>query len=134
MKKLLFLFFLIVIHLKAEIVVVANESFPLVRLEEGVIKKIFLRQQQFIEGVKVVPFNLSIASDTRKKFESKIFNMDQLSLKSYWMERHYDGLRPPKQVSSVSAMKQYILNVNGAIGYIPKSELSSDVKEIIIKR
>jgi hypothetical protein len=130
MMKYLLVLALTLSQIQADIVVVANKSFPLDSVETSTIKKLFLLQQKFVESSKIVPFNLSGRSELRQAFEKSVLQMDQSTLKSYWMERHYDGVRPPKQVSSVSAMKNYILKVGGAIGYLPKEEVSSEMKQL----
>lgn len=132
MKKIIFIMIFILFHSHADIVVVANPSFPLNTLEEESIKKLFLRQKDFIEDQKVLPFNLSASSELRKKFETKVLKMDQALLKSYWLKLHYEGKRPPKQVTSVESMKKYILNIDGAIGYLPQSDLSPEMKQLFI--
>ena len=132
MKKIIFIIFVILVQSKADIVIVANASFPLDRIGNELSKKIFLRKQQFVEGQKVVPFNLSASSNERKHFETKVLKMEQSSLKSYWIESHYNGVRPPKKVNSITAMKQYILSIKGAIGYLPKDQITTTMKQLAI--
>jgi len=134
MKKFTLVIFLILTYSKADIIIVANESFPLDRIENELVKKIFLRQQKFVDSQKVVPFNLSVSSNERKSFETKVLKMEQSSLKSYWIESHYNGVRPPKQVNSITAMKQYILNIKGAIGYLPRDQITTKMKQLTIVR
>jgi len=132
MFKFLFVVLLAFSSLHAEFVVVANKEFPSDKIESKELKKLFLRKQKFVSSLKIVPFNLPKSSELRSYFENKILKMSESSLKAYWMQRHYDGVRPPKQVSSVSAMKNYVLKVAGAIGYLPRNEVSSEMKILTV--
>jgi ABC-type phosphate transport system substrate-binding protein len=131
-KKALVLTVLLLKSLSADIAVVADRSFPFDRLEPEVIKKLYLQKQRYVDETRVVPLNLKSSSKLRSSFESAILGMSQGRLKQYWLERHYNGVRPPKQVGSVTSMQQYLTKVKGAIGYIDSHAVTEDMKVLYI--
>ncbi|WP_299941097.1 hypothetical protein [Sulfurimonas sp.] len=97
-------------------------------LSHSQIKAIFLKKITVIDNINIVPINLEARDSTREKFENKVLEMDFERLKSYWMNQHYLGKRPPISMQSSDSVKAFVKNVEGAVGYINASNLDESVK------
>jgi len=114
--------------LSAEYAVVINEKSEVSELSEKQIKDIFIMKRHFVNGVKVVPINMTSTSKLRTEFEKKVLKIDRDKLNIYWIKQHFHGISPPVVQSSDKSMKLFIKNVNGAIGYLPLSSIESGLK------
>ena len=70
----------------SEYVIIANKSMP--PLSKSQIRAIFLKKLTIVNEIKVVPVNLELREDLRKKFESEVLTMNFSKLKSYWTKQH----------------------------------------------
>jgi len=114
--------------LSAEYAVVINEKSGVSELSEKQIKDIFIMKRHFVNGVKVVPINMTSTSKLRTEFEKKVLKTDREKLNMYWIKQHFHGISPPVVQSSDKSMRLFIKNVNGAIGYLPLSSIESGLK------
>ena len=110
-----------------EYAIITSTKMP--KLSPSQIKALFLKKRSFVDGMKIVPVNLSVRSSTRRSFEAHILNMHMARLKSYWAKQHYLGVRPPITLKSQESVKRFVQKVKGSIAYI---ELTADTKNIII--
>ncbi len=94
------------------------------------IKAIFLKKLVRVDGVKMVPLNLSARENLRKKFEKEVLHMGFSRLKAYWIKQHYLGNRPPLSMKSQESVKEFVKKVEGAIGYVDIAHIDDDVKVI----
>lgn len=108
--------------------VVVGENTPIDTLDRNQIRSIFLKKRTFFNGIAVKPINLAPSNPFRKAFAAKILQMDEKSLERYWIREHYRGHRPPYRVESVRAMIRFVLNVPGAIGYLPQNKVTKKMK------
>jgi len=128
-RKIISLIFLLQISLYAfENVIVVNKQADIDKLTKREIKDIFLMKKHFIKGVKIIPINSATSLSIRSQFEKKVLGLNRHKLNQYWVKQHFQGVRPPVVQSSIQAIKLFVKNVNGAIGYIPKNSLNSDLK------
>nr|MDA3908334.1 hypothetical protein [Sulfurimonas sp.] len=68
------------------------------------------------------------ASKMRDEFEKRVLKISRAKLSNYWVKQHFQGVRPPIVQSSNSSMKLFVKNVNGSIGYIPKSLIDAELR------
>jgi len=111
-----------------ELLVIANAKFPQVQLNEHQVKQIFLKRTHYINGVELFPINLSSRHELRKYFEIEIIKMSTRQLRQHWTKAHYQGKRPPLVRHSIESILAFVRKVDGAIAYIPSSNISSDLK------
>ena len=123
------IFSLLVIHAES-FVLVTHPGSPIKNLTKSQAKAIYLKQRRFWGDTKLTTLNLPPEHPLRKAFESEIREMTQEELDSYWMKQHYKGHRPPYRVESVQSMLMFVKKVEGAIGYIPQSAVTDDIKVI----
>ncbi len=112
----------------AEFAIVADKNFQLDSLNAKQTKDIFLMKRQFVKGVKVVPVNASATSKQRDVFEKMFLKMPRHRLTKYWTKMHFQGVRPPIVQASSKSIQLFVKNVEGALGYVPKSEIDATVK------
>ena len=83
-----------------------------------------------IGNQKIIPLNLLGQEASRIAFENEILKMDRNRLNTYWVKQHFQGITPPITQPSHESIKAFVQNVEGAIGYIPSSQVDSNVKVI----
>ena len=96
------------------------------------IKALFLKKSAYVGSLKIIPLNLSLGDTRRDSFEKNVLGMNFSTLKSYWNRQHYLGHRPPISLKSQKAMKTFIKNVQGAIGYIELKNVDSELNILYI--
>jgi hypothetical protein len=96
------------------------------------IKALFLKKSAYVGSFKIVPLNLSLGDAGRNSFEKNVLGMNFPTLKSYWTKQHYLGHRPPISLKSQKAMKAFIKNVQGAIGYIELKNVDRELNILYI--
>lgn len=109
-------------------VVVAGGGFKSGSLSQKQVKDIFLKKKTFIDSQEVIPINLPASEKGRSIFEEKLLGMDRTEIGNYWISQHYQGITPPLTQKSQAGVKAFLKNAKGAIGYIEKSQLDSDLK------
>lgn len=114
----------------ADIVAIVAKNSAAPPLTKKQLQDIYLKKQQFINGVKLLPINLQSGSPLRAAFEKSILKMDETELGEYWNEKHYNGVKPPMVQNSAEAVKAMVKKAPGAIGYIDEASLDDDVKAV----
>ncbi len=132
MRKILFIVLAIPIVVFADIVVVVAKSSAVSALSKKELKEIYLKKQQFANGIKFVPINLPASSQIRASFDRVTLRMDEAELGDYWNEKHYGGVNPPMVQNSQEAVKAMVKKVPGAVGYIDESLLDDNLKVVAI--
>jgi len=129
LKKLIItiLLFNTIIYASGFAVVVSKQS-ELSKLSKKQIKDIFLMKRHFVNGIKMIPVNITASSELRVKFEKDVLKIDRDKLNRYWVKQHFQGISPPVVQSSDTSMKLFIKNVKGAIGYIPTLVVDSELR------
>ena len=121
----------VIIGLIAEdFVVIANKNSPITTIGKSELKSIYLKKRRFWNETKLVALNLPPNNTLRQNFEKDILEMNPSQLETYWMKQHYSGHRPPYRLKSMKSVLLFVKKVKGAIGYIPYSLVSKDVKII----
>jgi hypothetical protein len=87
------------------------------------------RKQSWDGGKRIVPFNFPPKHAVRVAFDRSVLEMDPDDVARYWIDRRIrGGNAPPKQVSSAQLIVRLVEKLDGAIGYVPKSAVSSGVR------
>jgi len=97
------------------------------KLSPAQIKAVFLKKLDYIEGVHLVPINLTSYNPIRLKFEYEILKMKKQRLKSYWTRQHYLGNRPPVVMKSQQSALVFLQKVEGAIAYIEMEHINKNI-------
>lgn len=114
-----------------ELVVIANKANIFKnRLSKQDISRIYLKKKRYNSSLKLVALNLSASDPLRKDFEHSVLKMSDRQLAAYWAKQHYQGKRPPLSMMSAESVIAFVREVEGAIGYIPKTSADNSVKII----
>lgn len=111
-----------------EYVVVTSRQSPIDTLSEKKLRDIFLKKRQFVDGIQVLPINLSPTDPIRIAFEERVLQMDRESLSEHWVVRHYQGIKPPIVQRSERGVQAFVINQPGALGYLKKEMLDGGMK------
>jgi len=129
--KILKTFLLVnVLVYSAEYAVIIDKDSSVSKLSSKQLKDIYLMKRHFIGSTKIVPINLPSELKIRNEFEKHVLHLNREELNRYWVKKHFQGVTPPVMQSSDKSMKLFVKNVNGAIGYLPISQVDSDLKVI----
>lgn len=130
MRNILFIVAVTQVLAFGDVVVVVAKTSPVSSLTKKQLQEIYLKKQQFLNGVKLVPINLQAGSHLRGSFEMAILKMDETELGEYWNERHYNGVNPPMVQNSPEAVKAMVKKAPGSIGYIGDSLLDDALRVV----
>lgn len=116
-----------------QIVVIANRSTPVDKVEPDQATQIFLKQvQTWPDGKTIVPVDIKEGSPLRAEFYSKITGRSTGQLRAYWARQAFTGMGfPPKQVPSPEEVVKYVQNTPGAVGYVSKPQVEPQVKVLL---
>jgi ABC-type phosphate transport system substrate-binding protein len=113
-----------------EYAVVVNKKNTIGEISKKQLKNIFLKRQFFIGNQKVIAINVSANMPLRIYFEKNILGMSRERLNSFWTSQHFHGVSPPSTQSSTNSVKIFVKNVDGAMGYLPKSLVDDSLKVV----
>lgn len=123
---LIFLFFPLAWAL--DIAVIGN-GVPSEEITEKTLERIFLkRKTRWKLGGRIVPLNLPSQSELRGFFSERILKRSHRELVEYWNIQHFKGKNPPLVLESEEAVKIFVREVEGAIGYIRAENLDPDLE------
>lgn len=109
------------------IVIIANKSLHIKEISANELKMVFLKEKKILNNIDLVPVNLETLHPTRKIFEKTLLGFSRNTLREYWTKKHYMGIRPPVNLKSSQSVLSFVKEIEGAIGYIPIDDLSSEV-------
>jgi ABC-type phosphate transport system substrate-binding protein len=115
-----------------ELVVIVNANNPHARLSAGELRPIFLTTKRSWEfGPSIEPVNLPERTDQRRSFDKAVLGFDAEDAQKYWIDRRVRGdARPPRKVTSPSAVVAHVASSSGGIGYVPASAVERGVKVV----
>ena len=112
----------------AEYSVVTSPQSGIDRLDARQLRDFFLQKRHFVGSNKVIPVNLLAQNRARIAFEAKVLQVNRDTLNRYWVKQHFQGVSPPLTQPSYAAVKLFVQNVEGSIGYIPSMLVDDKVK------
>jgi hypothetical protein len=115
-----------------EIVLVSRKA-PGETLSERVAARVFLKERLFWkDGSRIVPVNLPPDHAARQTFSRAILRRERRELVAYWNEQHFKGVNPPVVLESEQAVKAFVRQVDGAVGYIRRDQLEPDLTVLLV--
>jgi ABC-type phosphate transport system substrate-binding protein len=130
MKTFLIISALYSILSASEYSIIISKKISVTETSSQQIRDIYLMKRHTIGNQKIIPLNLLGQEASRIAFENEILKMDRNRLNTYWVKQHFQGITPPITQPSHESIKAFVQNVEGAIGYIPSSQVDSNVKVI----
>ena len=110
--------------------VIVSKKLSLTSASPREIRDVFLQKRHTISDQKIIPINLVGQDDVRSAFESSVLGMSRDRLNVYWVKQHFEGINPPVTQPSFEAIKAFVQNVEGSMGYIPSKMVDNNVKVI----
>ena len=113
--------------------IVVNRANPVENLSFAELRKVFMGEQShWSNGRRVTVVMLESGKTERQAVLSRIYQMDDKDYNSYFLHNMFTGelhAAPVALASSADVLK-YVLNVQGAIGYVRTMEADDSVKVI----
>jgi len=116
-----------------DIVFIVSEQVEVEELTAREVRKIFLREKDFIDALTAFPVNLPPENPLRKEVESRILGMEEEDLQLFWNRKYLNGIEPPLVLSSQEAVKAFVRKVPGAIGYIDEDLLRDEGLKVVFR-
>jgi ABC-type phosphate transport system substrate-binding protein len=113
-----------------ELVVVINAKSTISRLSKKDVVDIYMgRFNTFPDGSKAAPIDSPDGSDEKKLFYQRLVGKDERKIKAYWSRLLFSGrAQPPIKAQSAAAVHELVRQTQGAIAYIPTSDLTPEMK------
>jgi ABC-type phosphate transport system substrate-binding protein len=114
------------------IAVIVNKANPATALGATELRPIFQTSKtSWSTGGDTVPINLPEENTLRIAFDQTVLGLDAERVARYWKDRKIrGGARPPVRVASSAAMLKAVAAKEGAVGYVPSSEVNATVKVV----
>lgn len=130
MNKLLLITLLFGSLSATEYSIIISKKITITEISAQQIRDIYLMKRHTVGNQKIIPLNLLGQDASRIAFENEILKMDRNRLNAYWVKQHFQGISPPITQPSHESIKAFVQNVEGAIGYIPSSQVDSTLRVI----
>lgn len=130
MNKLLLITLLFGALSATEYSIIISKKITITEISAQQIRDIYLMKRHTVGNQKIIPLNLLGQDASRIAFENEILKMDRNRLNAYWVKQHFQGISPPITQPSHESIKAFVQNVEGAIGYIPSSQVDSTLRVI----
>lgn len=140
MKQLAFLLigFLVTGAARGEggVVVIANASVPVSRVDASQATQIFLKQiQTWPDGSAIHPIDIKDGSPLRDEFYRRVANRSPGQLRAFWARQAFTGMgSPPRQAASPDDVHRIVQTTPGAIGYVSRRQADASVKVVLDPR
>jgi ABC-type phosphate transport system substrate-binding protein len=117
----------------ADVVAVVSAKSPVTTLSKNQIVDIFLgKANRFPDGSQAVPIDQAQGLAVRDEFYSEFAGKSAAQIKAHWSKIIFTGRgQPPREVSSSTDVKKFIIAHPDAIGYIEQSQVDADVKVVL---
>lgn len=113
--------------------IVVNRSNPVENLSFAELRKVFMGEQShWSNGRRITVVMLESGKTERQAVLSRIYQMDDKDYNSYFLHNMFTGEvhAAPVALASPADVLKYVLNVQGAIGYVRTMEADDSVKVI----
>src|ERR1041385_4053831 len=118
-----------------QLAIIVNKSSKLEDVSIGDLQKYFKAEKtKTPDGVKVVIVMLDVGRPERDAALKNIYKMSDTEYNDFFVSATFTGAvqAAPKTLPSAAAMKKYVADTAGAIGYIRASEADDSVKVLKI--
>lgn len=115
-----------------DIVLIARKA-PGEAVSERTAARLFLKERLFWkDGSRIVPVNLPPDHTARQAFSRAILRRERRELVAYWNEQHFKGVNPPVVLESEDAVKAFVRQVDGAVGYVRRDRMEPDFTVLLV--
>lgn len=115
-----------------DIVLIARKA-PGEAVSERMAARLFLKERLFWkDGSRIVPVNLPPDHEARQAFSRVVLRRERRELVAYWNEQHFKGVNPPVVLESEDAVKAFVRQVDGAVGYVRRDRVEPDFTVLLV--
>ncbi len=102
-------------------VMIVNPQLKITEVDRDFVRDVYLKKvTEWDRGGVVHPVDLDSKFPARERFTHDVVRKTPAQLRSYWNQQVFSGKGvPPPEVQSVTAVVDYVLSNDGAIGYLP---------------
>jgi hypothetical protein len=119
-------------HSESIVVVVGTRS-EIAEVTLDTLRELYLRRRRvWPDGGRVIPVNLPVDSDTRRRFSKRVLGRLPEDLSGYWDRLYFDGIRPPVVLRTSEAVCAYLAAEPKAIGYVRGGEVDESVCRVLL--
>lgn len=118
---------------QSTLVVIANKSVPLDKIDANQVTQIFLKQvSTWPDGAKIHPIDIKEGSPLRAEFYSRITGRSPGQLRAYWARQAFTGMGfPPAEVATVEDVNKAVQATPGSIGYVDRRPADASTKVVL---
>lgn len=116
------------------IAIVTHPSTPIDDLSFGELRKIFLGEQQFWQGSRIVLLVRAPVARERDIVLRRIYRMDESAFKQYWIAKVFraEVSSKPRIVYSTDMTRELVTALPGAVAFLPASAVTPGMKVVRI--
>ena len=120
----------------SEMVVIVSARSPVVALTSEQVADIFLaRTARLPGGEEVQALDLPVGHALRDEFYLRVAGKSPALMKAYWTRMVFTGRgQPPRELSSMSAIRKLVAENPAMIAYLERSALDASVKAVLVLR
>lgn len=116
-----------------DLAIIVNKAAKLEDVSYGDLQKYFKADKtKTPDGTKLVIVVQDVGRPERDAALAKIYKMSEAEYTDYWVSQTFTGAvaAAPKALPNAAAMKKYVSNTPGAIGFIRASDADDSVKVV----
>lgn len=115
-----------------DVVVITHPSADIKALSRDDVMRIFLgKTKTYPNGKQAIPVIPKEGVETRKKFETSVFQKTPVQIKAYWTRLLFTGRgNPPQTFDSDEAIRQKVAETPSAVGYIDARAVDKSVRVV----
>lgn len=135
MTFILFLaFFLPVVSLAGEIVIITNQNVPVSALDQTDLKQIFLGNKTSWDNGDAIIFVVQDETEASETFLKTYVKKSASQYNNYWKKQVFTGKgKAPESFSSEQDLVRFVSQTPGAIGYVSSGIDTGTTKKIAIQ-
>ncbi len=118
---------------QSPLVVIANPSVAVEKIDANQVTQIFLKQiQTWPDGKPIQPIDIQEGSPLRTEFYSKVAGRSPGQMRAYWARQAFTGMGfPPRELATADDVSKAVQATPGAIGYIDKKNAPGSAKILL---
>ena len=118
---------------QSPLIVIANPSVAVDKIDANQVTQIFLKQiQTWPDGKAIQPIDIKEGSPLRTEFYSKVAGRSPGQMRAYWARQAFTGMGfAPKEFATADDVSKAVQTTPGAIGYIDKKSAVGSAKIVL---
>ncbi|MBV2235683.1 MAG: hypothetical protein KUL75_09085 [Sterolibacterium sp.] len=113
-----------------DLVVIVNPASGVEHISRDEVTAIFMgRTKKLPSGITALPIDQVASNRDKARFYAELINKELAEINSYWARLIFSGqASPPRQADNAAEVIEIVSSNKGAIGYIPRSAATKQVK------